>query len=466
MVLIVKTLHGNTLYHNSPDGGWAWVVLASAFCIQAITVSFIRSLGMFHNYFMDEFETTNSQTSFISSIASAMDGIVAPFIGILMLKFGARKMIMLSGVFCCFGLILSAIGSNICMAYIGIGVLWGAGFTVSYICITAQVNIYFTRWRGIANGVATCGSACGSMLMPVLAQHLLSAYGWRGSMWLCAGVALNVCVCATLVRPISVINAMQMTEYKNVQYADKPIKMEDEVTTTSSEESSCYEQSKSQEAIQLNSGKNGQDRIFYYLKNYWLLFILALTEFAFGLWYFFPLMFAVPFAKELRCSSEQAAIILSVAAVADIICRVTCGVLLSWHRVLERNILYFLALITLAQVGACFIAIFANDFKGILTYATIHGGLFGFFITAKTATTATLFGVEDFVKFIGPQWAISGVSCLIGPPVAGHLVDIYGTYRAAYWFALFSFLLSVVLLLISGMGVQKLGAVLPRQRNR
>lgn len=75
MVLVVRTIGGKILYHNSPDGGWAWIVLVAGFINMAIVFSTARSFGMFYNDFMDHYGTTNSQTSWIWSLAISMFGL-------------------------------------------------------------------------------------------------------------------------------------------------------------------------------------------------------------------------------------------------------------------------------------------------------------------------------------------------------------------------------------------------------
>nr|XP_039259524.1 uncharacterized protein LOC120335979 [Styela clava] len=463
MVLIVKTIRGNTLYHRSPDGGWAWAVLVSDFFIQAITVSFLQSFGLFFIYFMEEFGTNNSQTSFISSIAMGMDIIAAPFVSALTPKLGARKIIFGSGILCCMGLLLSALASNIWMTYAGIGVLWGTGFTATYISIVAQINIYFARWRALANGVACCGCASGSMVMPVFIQYLLHSYGWRGALWICAGISLNVCVFASLVRPISAVEASQMSNYKHLQYADKSC-ADDE----NEDDVSCQvEQDRPQELAREDQiGGRRINRIFKVVKNYWILFILALSEFVSGLWYFLPLLFVVPFAKELGIPEKQAAVILSMAAVGDIVGVISVSVLLSLCRGLEKRILFVLAAMSLLQIAVCSLAASAATSASLLAFTLLHGGLCGSYITTKTTAIPVLLGVENVTKFIGWQWALSGISCFVGPPIAGHLVDIYGTYRVAYFYAIGCFITAFVLFVVAGIGVEKLGGAIPEHQHR
>ncbi|XP_077975353.1 uncharacterized protein LOC120335979 [Styela clava] len=463
MVLIVKTIRGNTLYHKSPDGGWAWAVLVSDFCIQAITESFLHSFGLFFIYFMDEFGTNNTQTSLVSSIAMGMDIVVAPFVAALTPKLGARKIIFASGISCCIGLLLSALALNIWMTYVGVGILWGAGFTASYISIVAQINIYFSYWRALANGVACCGCSIGSVVMPIFTRYLMHSYGWRGALCIWAGISLNICVFASLVRPISAVVSSQMPKYEHLHYADKSYTDDgnkDDVT-------SIVEQTPSQEIEKpKKTDERGIYRLLNMIKNYWILSLLAFAEFVSGAWHYLPILFVVPFAEEMGISEEQAAVILSVDAVGDIVGVISVSVLLSLCRVLEKRILFVLAAISVLQIAACALAVFATMPASLIVFALLHGGLCGAYTTTKTTAIPVLLGVKNVTKYIGIQLVLNGISCFIGPPIAGHIVDVYGTYRVVYIYAIGCFTTAFFLFFIAGIGVEKLGGVLPEHQRR
>ena len=63
------------------------------------------------------------------------------------------------------------------------------------------VNSYFNKKRGIAQGIVSSGAGAGVFLIAPLKQYTLSEYGWRGTVLIFAGIVLNFCVCACLMRP-------------------------------------------------------------------------------------------------------------------------------------------------------------------------------------------------------------------------------------------------------------------------
>lgn len=59
------------------------------------------------------------------------------------------------------------------------------------------VSMWFDRDRGIALGIATSGSALGTAVIPIVAQHLIDHFGWRGA-YLGLGI-INFAVAFTVV---------------------------------------------------------------------------------------------------------------------------------------------------------------------------------------------------------------------------------------------------------------------------
>lgn len=55
-------------YERPPDGGWGWVVTFTAFLAYAISWGIPRGFSVLFQDFQSTFESSNSQTSWITSI--------------------------------------------------------------------------------------------------------------------------------------------------------------------------------------------------------------------------------------------------------------------------------------------------------------------------------------------------------------------------------------------------------------
>lgn len=75
------------------------------------------------------------------------------------------------------------------------------------------VSFYFSKRRGIANGISTTGSGLGFFIFPPLATYLLETLGLQGTCVILAGIMLQGVVCGALVIPLP--------EHKNLRRKSK-----------------------------------------------------------------------------------------------------------------------------------------------------------------------------------------------------------------------------------------------------
>lgn len=55
----------------APDGGWGWVVLASTLLVLCLTLGLPASMGIFFTDLQTEFQASNSETSWVTSIMTS-----------------------------------------------------------------------------------------------------------------------------------------------------------------------------------------------------------------------------------------------------------------------------------------------------------------------------------------------------------------------------------------------------------
>lgn len=57
---------------EAPDGGWGWVVLGATVLVLALTLAFPSCLGIFYTDLQMAFHASNSETSWVPSIMTAV----------------------------------------------------------------------------------------------------------------------------------------------------------------------------------------------------------------------------------------------------------------------------------------------------------------------------------------------------------------------------------------------------------
>lgn len=55
----------------APDGGWGWVVLLATIVVMALTLAFPSCMGIFYTDLQNDFQASNSQTSWVPSIMTS-----------------------------------------------------------------------------------------------------------------------------------------------------------------------------------------------------------------------------------------------------------------------------------------------------------------------------------------------------------------------------------------------------------
>jgi MFS family permease len=85
-----------------------------------------------------------------------------------------------------------------------------------------------------------------------------------------------------------------------------------------------------------------------------------------------------------------------------------------------------------AVLGASFVVwLVATSWLGLLAFAILLGTGYGGWIALQPTVLAELFGVRGLGGLVGLVYTAAGVGALVGPPLAGVLVDATGGYRWA-----------------------------------
>ena len=162
--------------------GWATVLASAVGLAFGPSVLQYMTLGVFTPYLRRDFDWSLSQISLAATLLAIMTMIASPLQGLLVDRFGARRIILFSLPL--FGLgyaALSLMNGSVTQFYfiwallplLGIG-LWPA----SWVKATSS---WFERRLGLAIGLATSGIGIGAMVLPIVIHQLAEATGWRSA---------------------------------------------------------------------------------------------------------------------------------------------------------------------------------------------------------------------------------------------------------------------------------------------
>jgi MFS family permease len=186
--------------------GWR-VTFASAV---GVFVSFasllIYTFGIFLKPLSAEFGWSREAVSLAFGIAAITVAACSPPLGLLLDRFGPRRIILpCLIVFGCGFASLALLTSHLGHLYAMFLVLGIVGNGTAQLAYSRAVATWFERRRGMAFGLLLAGGAIGAIILPPTAQALIQWLGWRGAFAVLGGmvlaVGLPVVACMVRERP-------------------------------------------------------------------------------------------------------------------------------------------------------------------------------------------------------------------------------------------------------------------------
>lgn len=149
--------------------------------------------GVFFKPMSEELGWTRAMYSGVQSVSTAVHGLVAPFIGPIIDKRGARGLMIFGAVvggagFAALGLVRGLWGFYLIRGILTVGIACAGSLTINVVLCN-----WFVRKRGKAVAAGIMGSSFGGVVMTPVATHLILTYGWRMT-WVFLGIAVWVVV--------------------------------------------------------------------------------------------------------------------------------------------------------------------------------------------------------------------------------------------------------------------------------
>lgn len=181
---------------GNPSGGAArewrenWPIVFTAMLGNLLLSMPVLSVSVFYAPLEQQFGWSRAQSSTGVSLYALLGALLAPLIGVMLDKWGARRMaipgIVLTGLL--FALFATNNGSVVYWFF-----LWLALSAANQLMITmvwsAAVSDVFFAGRGLALGVTFCGNGLAAFVAPPLANALIEHVGWQMAfVWMGLGV--------------------------------------------------------------------------------------------------------------------------------------------------------------------------------------------------------------------------------------------------------------------------------------
>jgi MFS family permease len=164
------------------SGGWK-VVLAGFFGVMGSFAAVVPyTFGLFLKPLSSAFGWHRESVSAGFSIAALTVAASSPVLGMLLDRFGPRRIVLpCIAVFCGGYLSLAWLTPHLIHFYLAFFLIGLVGNGTAYLGYSRAISTWFIRRRGLALSMMLAGGSCGAMLLPVIAQAAITHYGWRSA---------------------------------------------------------------------------------------------------------------------------------------------------------------------------------------------------------------------------------------------------------------------------------------------
>jgi MFS family permease len=360
------------------DSARAWRAVLAGFTSMFAVFGVAYSFGAFFGPMGDELGSGRGATSLVFSITAFLWFTLGAVSGPAVDRYGPRPVLLTGAAVMGTGLLLTSQVDSIVVGYATYGVGVGVGVACGYVPMVAVVGGWFERRRSTALGVAVAGVGLGTVVAAPVAARLIDLYGWRTGYVVLAAASTALLLLAAAL-------------------AERP-----PVPAAS--------------AVARSLGQAVRTPAFASLYFSAVLLSLALFQ---------VFVYLPDFAEDDGASEVAAAGLVAVVAAASIVGRLVLGPVADKVGRIRTYRLCFLVM------GLSFaIWLGAPSYAWLVVFAAVMGAGYGGFVALSPAVVAEVFGVTGLGRLIGVLFTGAGLGALVGPPLAGLVIDAHG-YRWA-----------------------------------
>lgn len=380
---------------SSPGFFYGYVVVTASFVILALVIGTYYSFGVFFKPMLADFGWTRALTSGALSLSWLTGGLFSIVIGGFNDRFGARIMMTICSVFSALGYLLMSQISDVWQLYVFYGVVIGIGSCV-FTPAAATIARWFIQRRTVMTGVVISGVGIGILIVPVVADQLIQAYGWRTS-FIIIGIA--ILVIATLAAQFIRSDPHRMgqpaygehdlaTGYRHVDIPSLSLK----------------------ETIRT--------------WQFWMIFLMLVC---YGYCLLSIQVHLVPYLTDIGFSATIAASLVALPGGTSIIGRIPLGILGDKIGNKKGFIVGFILLLV-----SVVLLLSTREIWGLYLFAAIFGIAYGTCAVQQSPLLAALFGVRSLGLIFGVAGLGFTLGAAAGPFISGYIFDTTRSYFLAF----------------------------------
>ena len=366
--------------------------------------TFWQGFGAFFDPIVEQFGWSRATTSAAISLQRTESGMVSPFVGYFIDRFGPRKVMLVGILMTGAGFILLARINSLWQFYSAFALITLGMSVGTWMVVTTAVANWFVALRTRALALTSAGSALGGLLVPVVIW-LIATTDWRTALVL-IGVGFWI---------IGIPSAIVMRR-RPEDHGLLPDGRADEAFAKSGVETpsgAAYERAEASFTV----------RQALRTRTFWQ---MALAMGA-GQLVMSATVHQIPAVTSFGFSRETAGVVMLAVSLMSLAGRIVSG--FAGDQVDKRKVIA--AAFALQLVGTLIFA-YTSTTLHLVGFVVCWGIGFGSSIPVRFALLADYFGRRHFGSVMGIMMTVSAVFGIAGPVFVGWMYDVRGNYRDPY----------------------------------
>ncbi len=383
---------------------YGWWIVGACFLISLYTGgAVVFGFTAFFEPIANEFGWSYTQVSLAASIRGMELGLLAPIAGLLVDRWGPRRLMLV-------GIIITSLGLLVVSRTTSLGIFYGGFALVSLgvscfgatVMFTAVAN-WFKRKIGIASGIMACGISLGALLIPLIVR-LINVFNWHTTMVILAIGTLVIGM------PLSLI-----VRHKPEQYGYLP---DGEQRNTAT----LYESIPPAPTVEVDIGAKQALKS----RAFWHVAVLMAFQF-FGI--SAVMTHIMPYLSSVGITRSTSSLVATAFPSMSI------GGRLGFGWLSDRFDKRWIAAVDIATIGFGLLFLGHVSIKGmwlLLPFIIFCSSGYGGGIVMGVALVREYFGRSKFGTINGLVMGIAALGTVTGPLFAGWIFDNWGSYYAAW----------------------------------
>ncbi|XP_067670315.1 monocarboxylate transporter 2-like [Haliotis asinina] len=391
------------------DRGYAWVILTVSWLQVVIAGLLYYSTGVITTAVLEDMKEGVVMSSWVGSTLLGTVMLTGPITSSLVNLMGCRLSSIIGGLLILVGMVIASFADSINILIASYGVVVGFGVSLMETAAIVITGHYFNKYRPLASGIQTSGAGWGMLIGAPLVRFLLDTLGLSGMFLIMGGVGANSCVCGMLMRPSPFENRRSSTSDNVLEQGEN----------TNRHPLSYF----------VGRLKGIMNEFKQVLSNVsFLLYAISSAAWSLGESAF---QIHLPnYAESKGTSPQRSAMLFSAMGISSMIARVLGGFAAN-DPAIDSLILY-MGTVGVAGVTIMVFTLFSSSYLQQVIFSCLYGIYTGGPIALFNPITVTLLGVKRLATGYGAKNLFVGISLLLGPPFAGMVLEVSGSYDVTF----------------------------------